>query len=412
MSDASLDSDDHRQLGQRLDLFHFQDEAPGMVFWHPRGLVLYRLLEEVIRRHLRADEYREVRTPQLLRQPIWEASGHWQNFAEDMFLVDADGRRAALKPVSCPGHLQLLRHANASYRDLPMRIAEFGLVHRNEPSGSLLGLFRLRQFTQDDGHIFCAAVEVEAEVARFAAGLRSFYSAFGFADVSVALSTRPEKRAGDDALWERAESMLAEAARGAGLAFAMQVGQGAFYGPKLEFALRDRLGRAWQCGTIQLDFVLPERFDVHYVDGDGARRRPVMLHRALLGSLERFLGILLEQSGGVLPAWLAPVQLQVVTVAAEHADYAREVARAARLAGLRVEIDARPETLSRKVLAAHADGIPYLAVIGQREAASGSVTIRQRGGSQEVLPLARACAQLGAASSIPKEMGEPDNAMR
>jgi threonyl-tRNA synthetase len=395
-----LDDDDHRALGQRLDLFHFQDEAPGMVFWHPRGFTIYRQLEDAIRRRLRASGYREVRTPQLLRRPIWETSGHWQNFSADMFLVDGEAP-AALKPVSCPGHLQIVQHAHLSYRDLPLRLAELGLVHRNEPSGALHGLFRLRQFTQDDGHIFCSEAQVEEEIARFAGALRAFYAGFGFDAIDVALSTRPPVRAGDDAVWDRAEAMLADAARAAGLDFALHAGEGAFYGPKLEFALRDRLGRSWQCGTIQLDFVLPARFGVFYVDASGARRPPVMLHRAFLGSFERFLGVLLEQSRGALPDWLAPVQLVVAPVGGAPPDYAERIAQAAESLGLRVELDARHETLARKLVDAHAAGAPHVAIAGAREAAAGALTVRDRDGAQRTLPLADALAQVHAAAAPP-----------
>ncbi len=385
-----LDEHDHRALGQRLDLFHLQEEAPGMVFWHPRGYQLYRLLEDAIRRRMERDGYREVRTPQILRQPIWEASGHWQNFAENMFLLGEDDLHAALKPVSCPGHLQIMARMAPSYRDLPLRLGEFGLVHRNEPSGVLHGLFRLRQFTQDDGHILCAEEQVEAEVARFCAAVRDLYESFGFDEVSIAFSSRPKSRAGSDELWDRAEAALLAAAKSAGLAFEMQPGEGAFYGPKLEFVLRDRLGRSWQCGTIQLDFVLPERFDIHYVDASGARRRPVMLHRALLGSVERFMGILLENCRGTLPAWLAPDQVVVAPVADAQRPRADELASRLREAGLRALMDARSETLSRKIVDAHAAGIPFFAVIGKRELERGSVTIRDREGGKRELGLAEA----------------------
>jgi threonyl-tRNA synthetase len=395
-----LDEDDHRALGQRLDLFHFQDEAPGMAFWHPRGFTIYRQLEEAVRRRLRLSGYREVRTPQLLRRPIWETSGHWQSFAADMFVVDGEAP-AALKPVSCPGHLQIVHHAQLSYRDLPLRLAELGLVHRNEPSGVLHGLFRLRQFTQDDGHIFCSEAQVDAEIAQFAGALRAFYAGFGFVDIEVALSTRPAVRAGDDAVWDRAEALLADAARAAGLVFVVQPGEGAFYGPKLEFALRDRLGRAWQCGTIQLDFILPARFGAFYVDASGARRPPVMLHRAFLGSFERFLGLLLEQSRGALPDWLAPVQLVVALVGGAPLEYAERIARQAEALGLRVELDARHETLARKLVDAHAAGTPHVAIAGQREAAASALTIRDRDGAQRTLPLDEALAQLHAAAAPP-----------
>ncbi len=311
-----LDDNDHRQIGKRLDLFHFQEEAPGMVFWHARGLSLFRQLELAARRQLERQGYEEVRTPQLLKKAIWERSGHWHSFPEGMFVLQAE--QAALKPVSCPGHVEIFRRRAASFRDLPVRLAELGVVHRDEPSGTLQGLFRLRQFTQDDGHVFCAPDQIQDEVVRFLRGLFDLYAAFGFHDVAVALSLRPEKRTGSDEIWDRAEALLASSAERAGLEYTEQPGAGAFYGPKLELSLRDCFGRAWQCGTIQLDFVLPESFDIHYVDSGGARRRPAMLHRALYGSVERFLGVLLEHHGGVLPAWLAPDQV-VVTAISEAA---------------------------------------------------------------------------------------------
>jgi threonyl-tRNA synthetase len=396
-----FDRDDHRALGPRLDLFHFQDEAPGMVFWHPRGFVLLRLLEEAIRRRLARDGYREVRTPQLLRRPIWEASGHWQHFREGMFVLDGAEPESALKPVSCPGHLQLFAQAAPSYRDLPLRLAELGLCHRNEPSGSLHGLFRLRQFTQDDGHIFCAEEDVGDEIVRFVAGLRAFYGDLGFAHLEAALSTRPALRAGSDEGWDRAEAALEAAARAAGLAPVIQPGEGAFYGPKLELALHDRRGRAWQCGTIQLDFVLPERFAVAYVDRDGARRRPVMLHRALLGSLERFLGVLLEEYRGALPPWLAPAQLLIVPLTREAAAEAEALAAAARAAGLRAEVDAGGETLARKVVTAHERGVPWVAALGRRELGDGTVAVRERDGGQWSRPRAEALAELVARAAAP-----------
>lgn len=388
-----LDHDDHRSIGPRLGLFHLQDEAPGMVFWHPKGLVLARALEDAARRRARADGYQEVRTPQLIRQPIWESSGHWQHFRSGMFVIDDEGQRAALKPVSCPGHVQIAQRSNLSYRDLPLRLCEFGLCHRDEPSGTLHGLFRLRQFTQDDGHVFCSEDQVLPEIARFCRGAAGFYAALGFSVVGVALSTRPPERAGDDAVWDRAEAMLEASARAAGLDPVIQPGEGAFYGPKLEFSLRDRLGRAWQCGTIQLDFVLPERFGLHYIDESGQRRRPAMLHRAIYGSLERFLAIVLEQHGGALPGWLAPVQVVVAPVAPPQGEAARAVVAELLAAGLRAELDERRETLARRVAEAHAQGVFCLAVVGAREVEEGTLALRSRDG-QRVLPRAQAVAAL------------------
>lgn len=378
-----LANHDHRSIGARLDLFHLQEEAQGSVFWHPRGLQLYRLVEEYVRSAVREDGYEEVKTPQLLSRSIWEASGHWENFRENMFVLEDD---LALKPVSCPGHIQIFANRVRSWRELPLRLAEFGACHRNEPSGVLLGLMRVRAFVQDDGHVFCTEAQVEAEVARFCERVRRVYAAFGLGEPEVKLSTRPAQRAGSDALWDRAESALAAAAQKAGLSFELQAGEGAFYGPKIEFAVRDSHGRVWQCGTVQLDFVLPERFDLGYVAPHGGRERPVMIHRAILGSLERFLGILLEHHRGRLPFWLAPEQVAIAPVAEAQRPYAEEVAQALRRAGLRPVIDARDESLGRKVAEAQARGVPALWVIGAREVEARSVSIRDVG----VLPLAEA----------------------
>ncbi|KYF91021.1 threonine--tRNA ligase [Sorangium sp. So ce1389] len=396
-----LDEDDHRSLGQRLDLFHFQEEAPGMVFWHARGFALYRLLEEAIRRQMMRDSYREVRTPLILRQAIWKASGHWDNFSSNMFRLSEEDHAAAIKPVNCPGHMQIVARMAPSYRDLPLRIGEFGMVHRDEPSGTLHGLFRLRQFTQDDGHIFCVEEQIEAEVARFASALRDFYAGFGFDDMVVGFSTRPAERSGSDEVWDRAEAALSAAARSAGLEYRLQPGEGAFYGPKLEFVLRDRLGRSWQCGTIQLDLVLPERFDITYVDASGARRRPALLHRALLGSLERFLGILLEHYRGALPLWLSPEQVVVVPVTDAQRAYAEEVLKRLQQKGVRAILDAGDDSLSRKIAVAHASAIPLVAVVGKREAERRSVALREReGGQQRELPLDEAVVEVVRRSEL------------
>ena len=386
-----LAANDHREIGRKLDLFHFQEEAAGMVFWHPRGYRTLCALEALIRRHADADGFAEVRTPQLMRQPIWEASGHWQHFRENMFLMADDA--LAVKPVSCPGHLEILRRRAPSYRDLPLRYSELGLVHRNEPSGTLHGLFRLRQFTQDDGHVFCEADQLEAEVVRFCRSLVKLYGALGFEQVEVSFASRPDQRAGSDAVWDRAELLLQAAASKAGLQPLHVPKGGAFYGPKLEFALPDRLGRRWQCGTIQLDLVLPERFDVEYVDQAGGRARPLMLHRATLGSLERFLGIVLEQHDGHLPPWLAPDQIVVIPIEPDQHDYAREVAAELKRAGLRAAPDVRDETLSRRIALSHEHAIPYVAVVGRRERDARSLSLRH-GDRQRVLGLADAVREL------------------
>jgi threonyl-tRNA synthetase len=391
--------DDHRALISRLDLCHFQDEAPGMVFWHPRGWTLFHLMEQAARDHVRAAGYREVRTPQLLRRPVWERSGHWGKFHDAMFAFGDGPDEAALKPVSCPGHIQLVRRCAPSWRDLPIRLAEFGLVHRDEASGTLHGLMRLRQFTQDDGHIFCTDDQVAGEIERFCRDLPAFYRRFGFDDVSVALSLRPDHRLGDDAWWDRAERGLADAVAGLGLSCDVQPGAGAIYGPKLEFVLRDRRGRPWQCGTIQLDLVMPQRFDVRYVDAAGERRHLVMLHRALFGSIERFLGIVLEHHGAALPPWLAPEQVAVVPVSAAHRERAAEVMAEFARAGLRSRLDADDGTLSRRIAVAHHDGVPFVAIVGDREVSGATLSIRARDG-QWTAPVSDAIAELVRRSAV------------
>ena len=396
-----MDDIDHRSLGNRLDLFHQQEDGPGMVFWHPRGWALYRVVEDHVRRRMARAGYREVRTPQLLARGLWNRSGHWQKFGAQMFAVADEGRIMALKPMSCPGHVQIFNKRVRSYRELPIRYFEFGAVHRNEPSGALQGLMRARGFVQDDAHVFCLEHQVEAEVARFCGLLRRLYADFGFDDFDVAFATRPVQRAGSDEVWDRAEAALAEAARQAGLDFETLPGEGAFYGPKLEFHLRDRSGRRWQCGVIQLDLVMPERLGAAYVDEHGNHQLPVMLHHAVLGSLERFIGVLLEHHEGKLPLWLAPEQLVVASIGADDVVPACRVAEAFEAAGLRVALDARPERLSRKIVDAHADGVPVLAAIGAREARDGTVALRFRDGRQESLPLAAAIARLEAEAQSP-----------
>ena len=386
------DAADHRDLGNTLDLFHFQDDAPGMVFWHPRGLTLYSALRDAARRHCRAEGYSEVMTPQVIREPLWERSGHWTHYRDDMFVFEDGKESVALKPVSCPGHLEIIKRRSLSHRDLPLRLAEFGLVHRLEPSGALHGLFRLRQFTQDDGHIFCLPEQLNDEVERFARGLKAFYQAFGFDLIDVKLSTRPSSRVGDDELWTRAESLLGRAASRAGLPWSEQPGGGAFYGPKLEFNLQDALGRVWQCGTIQLDLILPERFGVHYAAGDGGRQVPVMLHRALYGSLERFMGMLLEQCGGKLHPWLAPQQVRILPVAESHVASAGILLSELGAADIRAGLDASAETLALRIFRAHSDGVPFAVILGNRELASDSATIRERGGENRSLPRSEAIA--------------------
>lgn len=374
---------DHRVIGQELDLFHFREEAPGMVFWHPRGLLMYRLLEEAARRVCAAQGYLEVRTPQVLRREVWEASGHWAHFREAMFRLEDQKCEAAIKPVSCPGHILIVKRRVPSYRELPIRLSELGVVHRDEPSGTLHGLMRVRQFTQDDGHVFCREDQAEAEILRFCQAVRPFYAAFGFDDVRVALSTRPADRAGEDAAWDYAEGVLARVLERMGVEPVLQPGAGAFYGPKLEFVLRDRHGRDWQCGTVQLDLGMPKRFDLRYVDSAGERRHPVMIHRALYGSLERFFGMLLEQHGRCLPAWLAPIQAAVLPVSEAQREEAESFRDALARAGLRAELRAE-DSLARRVAIAHADAIEHVFVIGAREVEGGSVALRGERGSSSL----------------------------
>ncbi len=389
-----------------MDLFHLQEEAPGMVFWHPRGFAMYRALESTVRAWTLAAGFEEVKTPELIRSAIWEQSGHWENFRQHMFAFSDEGKSAAMKPVNCPGHLQILKKRSLSHRDLPLRLSEFGIVHRDEPSGVLHGLLRLRQFTQDDGHVFLPEADVEGEVARFCSMLHDFYRALGFSDISVNFATRPAQRAGSDEVWDRAERALEAAARHAGLACHVKPGEGAFYGPKLEFELGDRHGRRWQCGTIQLDFVLPERFELAYDDRAGERVRPAMLHRAMVGSLERFLGILLEHHEGRLPAWLSPEQVRVVPVHAEQRAYAESVVTRLRQRGLRAGLDASNETLARRVAEAHTLRVPLLWVVGAREAAERTVTERGSNREQHALPLLEALIRAEQVCAAPVSPGD------
>ena len=394
---------DHRKLGRALDLFHLQEEATGSVFWHPRGWTLYREIENYMRRRLAAAGYEEVKTPQLIDRSLWEASGHWEKFGENMFTAASEeDRTLALKPMNCPGHVQIYRQGVTSYRDLPMRMAEFGSCHRNEPSGALHGIMRVRAFTQDDAHIFCTEEQINSESVGFCNLLQEVYADFGFEEVRVKFSDRPEVRAGDDATWDRAEAALAAATEAAGLETELNPGEGAFYGPKLEFVLRDAIGRDWQCGTLQADFVLPDRLDAEYVAEDGSRRRPVMLHRAILGSLERWIGILIEQYAGRMPAWLAPVQLVICPITDRANEYANQIAEQAAAAGLRVQTDVRNEKIGYKIREHSTAKTPFIFALGDREAEAGSVALRQLGSqNQEVLEAAAAIAQLRLACLPP-----------
>jgi threonyl-tRNA synthetase len=388
-----MDDSDHRSLGTRLDLWHIQEDAPGMVFWHPRGYAVYRMLEEYIRSKMRRLGYAEVRTPQLMPHDLWMRSGHWEKFGENMFCIDGE-RSMALKPMSCPCHVQIFNKGLRSWRDLPIRYAEFGACHRNEPSGALHGLMRTRAFEQDDAHVFCRENDVPAEVSRFIGLLSEVYGELGFRDYEVALSTRPPVRAGSDALWDWAEESLGDAARQCGLLPSIQPGEGAFYGPKLEFALRDRLGRSWQCGTVQLDCVMPGRLDASYVASDGNRAVPLMIHHAVFGSIGRFVAILLEHHGGALPFWLSPEQVAVAPISRNQADYAGEVVRAFEDAGLRTVTYDEAETLSRRIVSVREYEVPVMAIVGQREKEERKITLRERDGKQSVLALTDAIAAL------------------
>ncbi len=371
---------DHRRLGKALDLFHLQEEAPGMIFWHPRGWTVYQQIVGYIRRKLAQHGYQEVHTPQVVDRSLWEKSGHWDKFHDDMFTVSAEHREYAVKPMNCPCHIQIYNQGLKSYRDLPLRMAEFGSCHRNEASGTLHGLMRLRSFVQDDAHIFCTEEQIQQEVSKFIDLLYEVYADFGFDQVLIKLSTRPAQRVGSDAVWDKAEKALAEALDAKGLEWELQPGEGAFYGPKIEFSLQDCLERVWQCGTIQVDFSMPERLDAQYVAEDGSRRVPVMLHRAVLGSLERFIGILIEHHAGALPLWLAPVQAVVLNITDKQAEYVKKVEKFLKNKGFRVESDLRNEKIGFKIREHTLQKIPYLLVTGDREIESETVAVRKLGG--------------------------------
>jgi len=395
---------DHRRIGKDMGLFHIQEEAVGSVFWHPKGWKLYRTAEAYMRRRLEGTGYVEVKTPQLVDRALWEASGHWEKFRENMFIaqVEDEDKTLALKPMNCPCHVQIFRQGLRSYRELPLRMAEFGSCHRYEPSGALHGIMRVRAFTQDDAHIFCTEAQIADETVKFVELLSSIYRDFGFSEFRVKFSDRPVVRAGDDATWDRAEGALKEACATAGVEYVLNPGEGAFYGPKLEFVLRDAIGRDWQCGTLQVDFVLPERLDAEYVGEDGARHRPVMLHRAILGSFERFLGILIEQYAGRFPLWLAPVQVMVATIVSDANEYAETVAAAFRAAGIEARTDTTNQKINAKVREHSLAHVPVIAVVGRQEAERGTVALRRLGGqAQEVLDLVDAVKLLAAEATPP-----------
>ena len=397
---------DHRRLGREMDLFHMQEEAPGSAFWHPKGWTLYRLCQNYMRTRLDDAGYVEVNTPQLVDRTLWEESGHWEKFRENMFISESEDKLLAIKPMNCPCHVQIFKQGITSYRDLPLRMAEFGSCHRNEPSGALHGLMRVRAFTQDDAHIFCRPDQIETETKIFIDLLSSVYKDFGFDDFIIKFSDRPDVRAGSDETWDRAEKALLDATKAAGHDPILNPGEGAFYGPKLEFVLRDAIGRDWQCGTLQVDFVLPERLDAHYIAEDGGKHRPVMLHRAILGSFERFIGILIENYAGRFPLWLAPHQVTVATITNESDAYAAQVAKACRAAGLRVETDTRNEKINYKIREHSHAKVPVIIVVGAKEAEAGTVAIRRLGGKdQEILALQQAIDTLGAEAAGPLGAG-------
>jgi threonyl-tRNA synthetase len=373
---------DHRKLGKRLDLFHMQEEAPGMVFWHNNGWIIYKEIENYIRERLRKAGYQEVRTPQVVDISLWEQSGHAGKYSANMFITESENRTYAVKPMNCPCHVQIYNSALHSYRELPLRMAEFGSCHRNEPSGSLHGIMRVRGFVQDDAHIFCTEDQVQSEVASFIALLYSVYADFGFTDVIIKLSTRPEERIGTDEMWDQAEAALADALNAQGLAWELQPGEGAFYGPKIEFTLKDCIGRMWQCGTIQVDYNMPARLEAEYIDEHSQRRTPVMLHRAILGSLERFIGILIEQYEGAFPLWLAPVQAAVLNITDKQAEYAGSLAEFLENQGLRVHADLRNEKIGFKIREHTIQKTPFLLVVGDREVETQTVAVRERSGAE------------------------------
>ena len=371
---------DHRKLGKQLELFHTQEEAPGMVFWHPRGWVIWQCIEQYMRRVLDQNGYAEVRAPQVLDVSLWKRSGHWDNFRENMFFTESESRDYAVKPMNCPGHVQIFNQGLKSYRDLPLRLAEFGSCHRNEPSGALHGLMRVRSFTQDDAHIFCTEAQVEPEVIGFIDLLQRVYADFGFEEILVKLSTRPAKRVGTDAQWDKAEAALRMALERKSLKYDLQPGEGAFYGPKIEFSLKDSIGRVWQCGTMQLDFSMPERLGAEYVGEDNSRHAPVMLHRAVLGSFERFIGILIEHHAGAMPLWLAPVQVVVMNITALQVDYVNRVVGELKQAGFRAVSDLRNEKISYKIREHSLQKLPYQVIVGDKEVAAQMVAVRTRKG--------------------------------
>ena len=392
---------DHRKLGRELDLFHLDEHSPGTVFWHPKGWTVWQAVEQYMRAVYRDNGYQEVKGPQILDKGLWEKTGHWDKYRDNMFVTESEKRDYALKPMNCPGHILIYKQGIKSYRDLPLRYGEFGQCHRNEPTGGLHGIMRVRGFTQDDGHIFCTEDQIQAECDAFTALLQKVYADFGFTEILYKVATRPEKRIGADALWDKAESALIESLRRTGCEFEIAPGDGAFYGPKIEYTLKDALGRHWQCGTIQVDFSLPERLGAEYVAESGDRVHPVMLHRAILGSLERFIGILIEEHAGALPSWLAPIQVVVLNITDAQADYARDVAKTLQKQGLRVSLDLRNEKITYKIREHSLQKVPYLLVVGDKERAAGAVAVRARGNQDLGVMALEAFSQKIAAELAP-----------
>ena len=370
---------DHRKLGRALDLFHFQDEAPGMIFWHPKGWAIWQQVEQYMRRVYQDSDYQEVKAPQILDRTLWEKTGHWENYRDNMFTTDSENRSYALKPMNCPGHVQIFNANLHSYRDLPLRFGEFGQCHRNEPSGALHGMMRVRGFTQDDGHIFCTEEQVQGEVAAFDKVVRDVYAKFGFTEIAVKLALRPEKRVGEDDVWDKAENALREAIRASGTEWEELPGEGAFYGPKIEYHLKDSIGRSWQCGTMQVDFSMPGRLGAEYVTEDNGRKVPVMLHRAIVGSLERFIGMLIENHAGAMPLWLAPTQVVILNISESQAEYVQNVAQSLKKQGFRVETDLRNEKITYKIRQHSLQKPPYILVVGDKERDANTVAVRARG---------------------------------
>ena len=393
---------DHRKIAKEMDLFHMQEESPGCIFWHPKGWTVYNVLKDYIRKCILKDGYQEVCTPQLVDRSLWEASGHWEKYRENMFIAESEDRILAVKPMNCPGAIQIFKQGVKSYRDLPLRLAEFGYCHRNEPSGSLYGTMRVRGFTQDDAHIFCTLDQINSETKKFCSLLAKIYKDLGFESFSVKFSDRPEKRIGADEIWDLSEKLLQEAVTEAGFEYTLNKGEGAFYGPKLEFSLKDKIGREWQCGTLQVDFQLPQRLGAYYTGEDGEKHHPIMLHRAVLGSLERFFGILLENYAGRLPMWLAPVQIVFATITNSFDNYAQEVCKKFEAAGIRCELDVRSEKISYKIRSHIMQKVPVIAVIGENEQSNRQLTLRYANGSQETFSVDEALKVMLEKCASPK----------